>query len=114
MIWQIPFLVTVVLVAIGLYMCLTKRNIIKIIMGISIMEAGVNLFLVALGYRDGGIAPIFTQASEGTMVMPTTQALTLTSIVIGLATTALMLAFAVMIHRRYGTLDVRKMRRLKG
>jgi multicomponent Na+:H+ antiporter subunit C len=112
--WQLPFLVTVVLVAIGLYICLTKRNAIKIIMGISIMGGGVNLFLVALGYRNDGIAPIFTQASEGIMVMPTTQALTLTSIVISLATTALMLAFAIMIHRRYGTLDVRKMRRLKG
>lgn len=114
MIWQLPFIVTVLLLAMGLYICLTNRNIIKIIMGITLMEAGVNLFLVALGYRDGGVAPIFTQAAEGAMVMPTTQALTLTSIVIGLATTALMLAFAVMIHKRYGTLDVGEIRRLRG
>ena len=114
MMWQLPFLASAVLLAIGLYICLSRKNIIKIIMGITIMEAGANLFLVALGYRTGDSAPIFTQAESTDMVMPTTQALTLTSIVIGLATTALLLAFAVMIYKHYGTLDVRRIRRLKG
>lgn len=114
MIGQLPFIVSVVLVTIGLYICIYKRNIIKIVMGISIMEMGANLFLVSLGYRHGGSAPIYTQARSTDMVMPTTQALTLTSIVIGLATTALLLAFAVMIYKHYGTLDVREIRRLKG
>jgi multicomponent Na+:H+ antiporter subunit C len=48
------------------------------------------------------------------MVLPTPQALTLTSIVIGLATTALMLAFAVVIYRHRGTLDAGKLRELRG
>ena len=48
------------------------------------------------------------------MVLPTPQALTLTAIVIGLATTALMLSFVMMIYRHYGSLDVRDVRRLRG
>jgi multicomponent Na+:H+ antiporter subunit C len=48
------------------------------------------------------------------MVLPTPQALTLTSIVIGLATTALILSFAIMIYRHYKTVDASEVRRLKG
>ncbi|RLF52599.1 MAG: cation:proton antiporter, partial [Thermoplasmata archaeon] len=47
------------------------------------------------------------------MVMPVPQALTLTSIVIGVAVLALILSLAIMIYRHYGTLDSRKVRRLK-
>lgn len=45
--------------------------------------------------------------------MPVPQALTLTSIVIGVAVLALILSLAIMIYRHYGTLDSRKVRRLK-
>jgi multicomponent Na+:H+ antiporter subunit C len=48
------------------------------------------------------------------MVLPLPQALTLTSIVIGLATTALMLSIIMRIHRLTGSLDVRDLRRLRG
>ena len=47
------------------------------------------------------------------MVLPTVQALTLTAIVIGLATTAMMLSLVIVIHRHYGTTDVRDVRRLR-
>jgi glucosamine 6-phosphate synthetase-like amidotransferase/phosphosugar isomerase protein len=50
---------------------------------------------VSLGYREGGVAPIFTLAPSELMVLPTPQALTLTSIVIGVATSALVLSFAM-------------------
>ena len=61
----------------------------------------------------GGIAPIFTTAPSEYMVLPTPQALTLTSIVIGVATSALMLSFAVMIYKAYGTVNVDEIRELK-
>ena len=47
------------------------------------------------------------------MVLPTVQALTLTAIVIGLATSAMMLALVLVIHRHYGTLDINEVRRLR-
>jgi len=109
----IPYLVIVALAVIGLATVALKRNLIKIFLGITIFESAINLFLVSLGYRDGAVAPIFTDAPSTEMVMATPQALTLTSIVIGVATTALLLSFAVLIWKHYGTVDTDKIRRLK-
>ncbi len=115
MIGNTPFIVSMVLVALGLWTLLSRRNLIKIVIGLKLIQNGVNLFLVATGYVRQGVVPIYTYAPpDATMVLPTPQALTLTSIVIGLATTALMLAFVVVIHRHRGTLDARKVTELKG
>ena len=74
--------------------------------------------MITLGYREGSIAPIFTSLPSGTdipqgMAFPVPQALTLTSIVIGVAVLALMLSLIIHIYRHYGTLDATKVRRLK-
>mgnify|MGYP001050244740 CR=1 FL=1 len=70
--------------------------------------------LIELGYRQGGVAPIYTNVPGTLMVLPVPQALTLTSIVIGVATTALMLTMVVLIHRHTGETDAEKSRRVKG
>jgi Multisubunit Na+/H+ antiporter, MnhC subunit len=113
MLWNIPFIAMVAITLIGLAIVLFKRNLIKIFLGINIFEAAVNLFLITLGYREGGIAPIYTNAPSQEMVMATPQALTLTSIVIGVATSALLLSFAIIIWKKYGTIETDKIRRLK-
>ena len=113
MLWNLPFITVVVLTFIGIVTVLLKKNLIKILLGINILESAVNLFLVSLGYREGGVAPIFTLAPSQLMVLPTPQALTLTSIVIGVATSALVLSFAMVLHKKYGTVDIDKIRRLK-
>ncbi len=117
MIGNWPYIVVALLVGIGLYTVLFKTNLIKIIMGITLMENGANLFLITLAYREGGIAPIWTSAPEGTtssdMVMPTAHALTLTSIVIGVATTALMLSFIIMVYKHYGSVNSKEVRRCR-
>jgi len=115
MIGNLPYVAVVIFVVLGIYTLMFKRNLIKIAIGICLIENGVNLFLITLGYRKGAIAPIYTQAPSGqAMVLPTPQALTLTSIVIGIATTALILSVAMMIYKHYGTLDTEKVRRLRG
>jgi multicomponent Na+:H+ antiporter subunit C len=111
---QMPFFTVVVLILLGVTVMLAKRNIIKILMGLSLMESAVNLFLVATGYRHDGVAPIFTNVPGTHMVLPTVQALTLTSIVIGVATSAMMLSFAMVIYKKYGTTDIQKIQKLKG
>ena len=121
MIYNLPFLTVVALIAIGLYTLLFKRNLIKMAIGLTILQSGVNLFLITLGYREEGIAPIFTNLPPGTspgdipqkMVLPVPQALTLTSIVIGVAVLALILSFIIVIYRNYGTLNANDIRRLK-
>jgi multicomponent Na+:H+ antiporter subunit C len=113
MIFNIPFLAVMALIIIGLYAVIFKRNLIKMVIGITLIQGGVNLFLITLGYREGSIAPIYTSSPGGIMSLPVPQALTLTSIVIGVAVLALMLTLVIHIYRHYGTLDVRKIRRLK-
>ncbi|PAV09063.1 MULTISPECIES: sodium:proton antiporter [Methanocorpusculum] len=114
MIANLPFIAVALLIGIALATILLKKNMIKMVMGLAMLEGAVNLFLVSLGYRENGIAPIFTNAPEGAdMVLPTVQALTLTNIVIGVATTALMLVLVMVIYKKYGTVNADKMRRLK-
>ena len=110
MIYNIPFIAVAALVLIGLYAVIFKRNLIKIVIGITLIESGVNLFLITLGYRENSIAPIYTSSSGGIMSLPVPQALTLTSIVIGVAVLALMLSLIIHIYRHYGTLNVTKIK----
>jgi len=111
---NLPFIAVMILIGIGLYTVLFKKDIIKIIIGIVIIESGVNLFLITPGYREDSVAPIFTGAVSENMSLPTVQALTLTSIVIGVATLALMLSLAIQLYKHYGSLNTDKIRRLKG
>ena len=109
------YLLCLVLFSVGLYCVLRKRNIIKIIIGLGIIEYAVNLFFVLIGYRAQGRAPIFAHDQEVlNMVDPLSQALVLTTIVIGLAVTAIAVSLAIRIYEKYGTFDITKIRRLKG
>ena len=114
---MIIYLLCLILFCIGLYCILRKRNIIKIIVGIIISEYAANLFFVLVAYRIGGRAPIFSSQADiaaSTMVDPLPHALVLTAIVIGLATTALLVAIAMRIYEKYGTFDITKIRELRG
>ncbi len=113
MFWNLPLVAVVALILIALAIIVFKKNLIKVFLGIVILESAVNLFLITLGYREGGIAPIYTNAPPASMVLPTPQALTLTSIVIGVATSALLLSFAIIIWKKYGSIDIDRIRRLK-
>ena len=103
----------------GVYGIVCKLNLIKIIVGIIILDYGVNLFLVLTGYRDEGIAPILAPGMDqsefaGRSVDPVPQALILTSIVIGLGLVALMTALGLRIYEKYQTFDLSKIRQLRG
>ena len=108
MIFNVPFIAVAALILIGLYAVIFKRNLIKMVIGITLIESGVNLFLITLGYREGSIAPIYTSSPGGIIALPVPQALTLTSIVIGVAVLALMLSLVIHIYRHYETLDAGK------
>ena len=113
------YLLALLVVAVGLYAVLCKKNIIKIIVGILILDYGVNLFLILTGYRTDGIAPILTpemdiRQFQNTAVDPVPQALVLTSIVIGLGITALMTALAIRLYDKYHSFDISDFRKLHG
>ena len=103
------------LILIGLYIILVKHNLIKVIIGLAILDTGVNLFLISIGYITEGTAPIHS-GSERTgqqMVDPVPQALVLTAIVIGVAVLALALSLAIRLYHHYGTLNLREIREQK-
>jgi multicomponent Na+:H+ antiporter subunit C len=109
------YLLTLVLFSIGLYCTLRKRNVVKIIIGIGIMEYAMNLFFVLMGYRSHGRSPIFAKDQViQNMVDPLPQVVVATSIVIGLSVTLLLVAIAVRIYEKYGTFDITKINELKG
>jgi len=112
--FNIPFLAVAAMIGIAFYIIVSQRNLIKLVMGLSILASGVNLFLITLGYREGGIAPVYTHAPTERMVLPIPQALTLTSIVIAVACLALMLSMVVHIYRHTGDIDAEKSRQMKG
>ncbi len=109
------YMLDIVLLSIGIYCLLVKKNLIKKIIGLGIMEYAINLFFILLGYRSQGEAPILSKGVAPALIVdPLPQALILTSIVIGLGVTALMVAIAVRLYEKYRTFDIREMRRLKG
>ena len=114
----------IVLILIGLYGVVVKKNVVKIVISLAIMEYGVNLLLILVGFRhkaDGtaGVAPIMDKTMSLTAfvngaVDPLPQALVLTSIVISLGVLALMVAICIRLYERYGTFDITEIKRLRG
>jgi len=113
------YLLAFAVLLVGLYAVVTKKNAIKVIIGVLIIDYAVNTLLVLIGYRTDGTAPILEPGQSGaelarTAVDPLPQAMVLTSIVIGLGLTALMVAMAIRLHERYGTFDMNRIRKLRG
>lgn len=105
------------LIALGLYCIVVKYNLVKTVIGLSVMDYGVNLLLISVGFNPGGTAPIFTFGElnpDSFFVDPIPQALTLTSIVIGACVTAMALSIVIRIGQKYGTLEADQIRRLRG
>ena len=114
-----PYLLCTVLLLLGVYGVIAKKNLVKIVIGLFIIEYAVNLMLILVGYRTGGTAPIISTVENAaveasTFVDPLPQALIVTSIVIGLGTAAMVIALCLRLYEKYGTFDILQIRRLKG
>ncbi len=106
----------IALILIGIYAVLIKKNLVKIVIGMSIVDAGLHLLFVAVGYISNGTAPIFSPGNENRvldMVDPVPQALVLTAIVIGFATTAVALALVIRLYKHHGSASIDNIKSLK-
>ncbi|MFP3859459.1 MAG: sodium:proton antiporter [Bacteroidales bacterium] len=115
---HIAILTGITVVIVGLWAMLTKKNIIKIIIGFSLFDTGIHIIMVGIGYIRGKKAPILDEAvnlqnAAKEIVDPVPQALVLTAIVIGLGITALMLAYALKLYQKKKTLEINKYDDLK-
>jgi multisubunit Na+/H+ antiporter MnhC subunit len=111
MISRIVLTTGLLLVLIGLWGMLTHRNILRIIIGFSLMGTGTHIVIVAIGYVTNGTAPIIDHAlsvseAASRAVDPIPSALGVTAIVIGMAVTAVMLAYAIRLFGSKKTLSI--------
>lgn len=106
-----PYVVAAWLFVIGLYGVISSRNFIHIIMCLAVIQSSTYVVLLSVGYRLHAGAPIFDDARVGTpAVDPVVAALTLTDVVVGATVSALLLALAVQMHKRTGSLDPEDLR----
>jgi multicomponent Na+:H+ antiporter subunit C len=111
----VPYLVAAWVFCVGLYGIVTSRNLIHLIICLSVSQSSTLVLLLAIGYRSGGTAPIFFDIPNNARVVdPVVQALTLTDVVVGVTVVALLLALAVQIHKETGTLDPEALRPMRG
>lgn len=111
----LPYAVAVWLFVVGLWGVVTSRNLIHLVICLSVVQASTYVLLLGIGYRSGARAPIFADIPTGTpTVDPVVQALTLTDVVVEATVVALLLALAVQAERRFGTLDPREFGALRG
>lgn len=81
------------LCASGVWLLLRPRTF-QVILGLALLSYAVNLFIFAMGWVRGGLPPIVLRGAAvdpARFADPLPQALVLTAIVIGFATTALFL-----------------------
>ncbi len=100
------YLAVIALMMIGLYIAISRGNLVKKIMGINIFQASVILLYVSMGKVLGGTAPILIEGREDVVYSnPLPHVLMLTAIVVGVASTAVGLALVVRIKEAYGTVE---------
>ncbi len=94
-----------IVLMIGFYAVIAKLNLVKKLIGLALLQAGVFLLYIALGKVDGGTAPIFSDSADAIFSNPLPQVLILTAIVVGISTTALGLGIVVRINEEYGSIE---------
>ncbi len=100
------YIAAILLFSIGLATLFLHPNLIKKIIGLNLMDTSVFLFLAAMGYVDGGSAPIIVHGGEQLYINPVPGGLVLTGIVVAVSTTALFLALTCRLYRRYNSLNL--------
>ena len=111
----LPYAVAAWLVVVGLYGVVTSRHLVHLIICLSVMQASTYVLLLAIGYRDGGRAPILGDIPQGSkLVDPVVQSLTLTDVVVEATVSALLLSLAVQAHKRFDTCDPDELGAMRG
>lgn len=109
LIGHLPYWLFICLMMTGLYIVMSRGNLIKKIVGINMFQTSVFMFYISIGKISGGTIPIFPidmkiDKSE-VYSNPIPHVLILTAIVVGVATTSLGLALIVRIRESYGTIE---------
>lgn len=111
-----PFLVGGAMLLLGIAGIARSRNLVHAVVCLSVAQASTYILLLAVGYQRGAPAPVFGSPSPPStkVVDPVVQAMTLTDIVVSATVTALLLALAVQLRKRQGTVNPDELSELAG
>jgi multicomponent Na+:H+ antiporter subunit C len=111
-----PYFVAGWLLLAGCFGIVRSRNLVHAVVSLAIAQAGTYVLLLSVGYQRTATAPVFgsTTKPNTNVVDPVVQALTLTDIVVSATVTALLLALAIQISKRHGTVDPDELSALEG
>ena len=113
----LPYAVAAWIFAVGLYGIVSSRNLIHLIVCLTVVQSSTYVLLLAVGYKKEGTAPIFKDLpvrEAARAVDPVVQALALTDIVVGVTVLGLLLALALDAYDRTGTLDPDELQGIRG
>lgn len=111
------YMVALWLLFIGAAGIVRSRNLIHAVICLSVSQTGTYVLLLAVGFQRSANPPVFGEPAtppSNSVVDPLVQAMCLTDVVVSATVTALLLALAVQIHKRHGTLDPDELRELRG
>lgn len=103
-----PYVLTVLLLLIGLHGMMLKQNLLKKLIGMNIFQGAIILFYIVYGYKTGATVPVLDPAygtDPARYDNPIPHGLMLTAIVVSVATTGVGMALLIRIYRRFGTID---------
>ena len=102
----------VILMMIGFYAMIGKKNLVKKLLGMNIFQTAIILMFVSAGVKKGGAIPILDKhevlahgIDAAKIVNPLPHVLMLTAIVVSVSITGVALAIILRIYREYGTLE---------
>lgn len=106
-VWEIyNYWIYIVLMMIGFYGVIAKRNLVKKVICLGLFQTGIFIFYISLAVHIGGVAPISDFSGTQDFANPLPHVLILTAIVVSVSITAVALAIVVNIRRRYGTVEI--------
>jgi len=110
-----PYALAAWLLVVGLFGIVRSRNLVHLVLCLTIVQSSTYVLLLAIGYRRHATAPIFADAPKSTRTVdPVVQALTLTDVVVSVTVAAVLLALALDANERKGTLDPAELTELRG
>ncbi len=110
---KINYWIYIVLMMLGLYAMMTKKNLVKKIIGMNILQTAVILFFISISAKNNATIPIIehgqTSSHSGVQAVdyinPLPHVLMLTAIVVAVATLGVALALVIKLFNQYGTLE---------
>ena len=105
--------IVIFLMMVGFYIVISRGNLVKKVIGLSIFQTSVFLLYISMGKVEGATAPILIEGAQR-YSNPLPSVLILTAIVVGISTTALGLGIVVRIKEEYGTIEEHEIQEIDG